>query len=345
MSDDWKEVEDIETALRALDNVLILDNNEGLELDRVPSQSDFDKCFFACPDCGIDDWYCDERGGDLVCRGCGCCDPGIYVSAPTHADQQRAFEAGTFLTQEDARDMAYHDGQNSVTTRRRNRASSSDYRRITYARERIRQWAMLEPTIDPTDWERIRHQYLSWAPDTLGKYPCIPTGQQLRNSRGQPIAGCIVLTKEEIRSLLHACDVVRSENLGEFAENGYYVRKYLERWISIRWRLSGYGGVAEDVRENVLELLLDDFPRVEEGFRQKAQQFLKRKSLLPYNDVYARLLKLYDLEQYATDFPPLKTRRARKKSLLCWWFICSYWGWPFLEKEPKILTSVAKLKD
>lgn len=271
------------------------------------------------------------------------------MAAATHADQQRAFEEGTFLPQENVRDVALDFGAHGHTNRRRRRPTSSEYRRITYARQRIRQWAGLDPVVPAEDWDKIVSVYREHG-KRRGTDVVVPTGRQLRIARGKPIPGCTVLTKPEIRSLLHACDAVEAERLGEvldelgLEDEHSFTRRYLKQWIFIRWKLSGYGGTGHEAGHAVIELLLDDFPRVEEAFRQAVQSRLPRKSLLPYNDVFGRLLQLHGLEELRGDFPALRTRRARKKSLICWWFICMYWGWPFLEDESKILQHVLKLK-
>lgn len=123
-----------------------------------------------------------------------------------------------------------------------------------------------------------------------------------------------------------------------------FVRRYFEKWIRIRWRLTGFAGTNRYVSHSLIEIILEDFPRVEEGFRMAVQTKFGRKSM-SYNEFMRRLMELYSLEDLNEDFPGLKTDRARKRSYLYWWHICKFRQWPFLCNESKILKAVSKARN
>lgn len=304
-----------------------------------------------CPNCLGNDWECDEHRGDLVCQCCGFCDGGLLVSVPTGFDKQQAIAIGETIPQQSTRDAAFNSLQSSVhsrravvrapSKRRRNcRPSHNSYKRIVYFRERISQWLMEEPEIDEGDWEQICASYLDVGIRKYGRAPTIPTTTELRESKGRLVPGAMPLTKSDVRSILSACDAVISSDIDD-KEGPRFIRRYFEKWIKIRWRLTGFAGTNRFVSGSLVEMILEDFPRVEQGFRMAVQPKYGRKAM-SYNEFTRRLMELYSMEDLNEDFPSLKTDRARKRSYLYWWHICKYQRWPFLCNENKILKAVTK---
>jgi hypothetical protein len=297
-----------------------------------------------CDNCGRDDWDVDERGGDLVCVGCGLCVPGVAVHQLSRTDKQQAYESGAMVCEENVRDAAFGFCPASPVRRGRSRGA---YKRATYLRQRLAQWCMSDPPIDRDDWRSIVQVWQDFCLLAYGTVPVVPSPFQLRTGRGRAVKGAIVPTKEQIRSVLDTCDTLdtdRYDEEGEESPKRCFLRRYRKRWLSIRWRLSGYKTLSQDMAPDFMELLTDDFPRVEQAFNAVVRERFHRKAI-NYNEAIRHLMELYSLEDLDEDFPRLRTRRARKRSFFHWWHICKYLEWPFLCNESKILRSVMKSKD
>ena len=342
MSDCWNPLEldsDIFEALNQLD--IFPFDDVGFVPDAGPEPSPPHTVLEPCPNCDGNDWDCDEHRGDVLCLCCGYCDPGIMVNVATNSDRERALSEGTFLMEEDVRVVALNLGETRPShrggVRKRRR---SQYKRTTYLRERISQWFMSEPDIPEDDWETIVGVFAERFPDAY-----FPIPADLTHSRGVRIKGTARLDKEAIRSLLHACDALTTPSWADPRRPRHFTTRYLEKWLSIRWKLTGQATTSRHAPAILLDLFMDDFARVEQAFRQTIQHTMRRKSFPFYNDVIHKLFALYTFEDLADDFPRLKTRRAQRKSNIYWWHICKYLRWPYLTKEPHILRYVKpKLK-
>lgn len=248
----------------------------------------------------------------LVHEHCGCHDSGRVASHESESEGPAIFEA---------EHKPIPIARSSRRTRRI--ASKSLYKRQYYLRERLRQWFMSETPIPAFDWAIIE---LTYSRESGVR---IPTPRELRVARGFPIEGLPILSKDNIRSLLRNCDALNNEKR--------FLSKYLEKWLTIRWRFCGKATKANHGTNNLLQDICYAFSRAEQAFSKISH--LKRKSFPSYNGVIARILELNGCAELTEDFPPMRTRRARKKFELYWWEICKQSQWPYLYKE-KLLKQV-----
>lgn len=326
-------------------NPLLNLDDEGPRFDSLVVPSPVNPCGQSCVNCGADDWTTDEQRGDVVCCVCGLCDGGVAVLIPTYSEQQQAFESGHCLPSESFRDAAFNVAPPNGFGGKSVRGSPGrTYKRKTYFNERISQWLMAEPRIDDDDWFLICEEWQTRCIVKYGQRTVIPTRRQLRRRNLQPIRGSRVPTREDIRCILGSCDALKENDPWAEDSETHFVSKYYEKWLTIRYKLSGVGTRAYQVDHCVLEMLEDDFARVEKGFEAAVEQRFGRKSFL-YNEFIRNLLTLYGLDDLKADFPALRTRRARKRAMIYWWHLCKYFQWPFICDESNILKAVLKQRE
>jgi hypothetical protein len=294
-----------------------------------------------CAVCGADDWDLDEARGDLRCVSCGLCVDFRAVHSTSFAAQAKLVETGGIVEQESLRCVAF--GGDQITVRRRPRKRNK-YQRKEYLKERFNQWFLQEPEISGDDWLVIEWQFDEWCKQTHGRRFPKPSGRELARGKGIPHKGCLILSKADVRAVLHNCDLVKEEDypwpLEKPAKN-YFKKKYLERWLTIRWRFSGQGSTSRYVASELVELLYGDFDKLEEAHRILAPKF-GRKSFPNYNTIIYRVLELYNCEFLAEDFPPLRTRKAARKIEILWWHYCKYLRWPYISDKADILKRYLK---
>lgn len=149
-----------------------------------------------------------------------------------------------------------------------------------------------------------------------------------------------MLDKEAVRCILRACDALNRDAAFEKEEEAptpSFGTKYLEKWLTIRWRFCGLASSGQSAPPDLLDLLMDDFAHLEEAFAHSVQDPLGRKAFPSYNTILYRLLELYNCVHLAVDLPQLKTRRARKKTELFWWQMCKYLKWPYISSDAQFL--------
>lgn len=319
----------------------ILPDNEGL-CDAVPS---FDSAGYhsgqKCTNCGANDWTREEQRGDMVCVSCGLCDGGIFVAPPPHAnEQQTATPRRVDQRKSDGGVSNNSPTGNRVRRRISRRAKSANYKRYTYLKQRLSQWHMADPDIDPDSWEFISEQFLDFVLRTHGWMPHIPSTTELRECHGIQIEHTFCLDKRGVRSILNACDAIILADT-DSEQPPTYTRRFLKKWVSIRWKFSGVQGTSRYTSPVFLELLCEDFQKVERAFEIVIQHRFKRKAMC-YNEFINRLMELHRFGDLAKDFPPLNTSRAKQRTYIYWWHICKYLQWPFLCNESKILKYIMK---
>lgn len=299
-----------------------------------------------CNNCEGSDWRADIERGDFVCLSCGACLPGVYLHQPLRFDQRKAQEEGRALPSEIGPNVANAlVGAQSLGGKHRRRLETSVYRRIAYFKSRLRCWLRSEPVISPEDWEYIESGFSRLCLER-GIEEKIPTPGELRMCGGRRIAHCYSPTQGDVRAILTFGQLVKDEDHEydiDWARGRTLLQKYGRNWMTIRFRLSGDAGSSKYVPPPLVELLLDDLLHTEEAFVATDRPF-RRKAFPFFNEVVARLFEFYSMNDLATDFPGLRTRRARKKFYIMWWKICKYWKWPFLCKDANILRVVTKLK-
>ena len=198
--------------------------------------------------------------------------------------------------------------------------------RQVYFRERVKQWFLSESPIFAADWAVIEQSFVAFCLERK-REPKIPDGAELRGCGGRRIEGCVLLEKEDVRSLLRACESVKENN---------FVTKFLEKWLTIRWRFSGQQSTAKDAPDQLVDMLISDFDKLDAAFISLTKTDPKR-SFPCYNSVISKLLQLYNLNHLAADFPALATPRARKKFEVWWWKLCQKLKWPYISKDARFV--------
>ncbi len=366
--------EDIELALLELNPkeglVFASEKDECPELPTLFSHG-------SCEVCGRDDWIPDVQRGDLICRGCGLCQDRIRLGGDSFRQNQARNDGGDHRNLvETAMDFAYPnpnlrpDRMPTLSTKKRSLGSSrsAPYKRITYFRERLSQWQQTEPGIPESDWSRIVDSYLFWAKSQRLE-PYVPTVEQLKSASGR-IPGTILLEKEEIRAILvdadtrprpfytytalnHATGEVvtcsKEENhddpeAANYVKVGHYVKKYFEKWLTIRYRLSGVKSMASTVPSWIGEEMCITFQSLQKAFWHTIYDKSDRTSMPSYNYIICRLLDLLGLSRACVDFPELKTETKKRKLREYWRRICLYMRWPYINSDEMAKKSTKKVK-
>lgn len=283
--------------------------------------------FGVCSNCGSCDRAVDGEHSAVVCMACGF----VFGDMPIISDRGPS-AAGVAVQIVDHAEAVGLDKTAPV------RKTPARYRREVYLRERLAQWNMLEHPISAADWSDIEAAFRDHF-----KGVGVPTGPQLRKAGGRAIEGCRVLSKEEIGEILDAASARR--RLSRPEANAFYKpdedeqrevnfrRKYLEKWLSIRWRFCGLAPSSKDMPHHLFEQILDALPRLEEAFNRTVKLQGKRKSFPHYSTIIHHILQLYGQEKLAEDLPLAKTRRARKAIEGYWFQMCGYLQWPYLTES------------
>jgi len=282
----------------------------------------------SCANCGGCEFTTDTARGDRVCCDCGMCDQNAPVYGAAPFEKQPEPVSRPKRARSSDRDVEVL-GLPGFKARGR-RTTHSPYQRLTYVEERLAQWTLTEPGITGQDWEEITNEFSEYVIQR-GFIPVIPTGEQLRNSRGSHIARTYVLTKEECRTILENCDIVKDEDSDSMGnvlfQRGHFKRRYYERWLTIRWRFSGVRSLSHP---DLVAVVREDFPRLEEAFRHTVGRY-ERKYFPNYNAMINFLFELYECQDYAEEAFPLPTSlQARNKAEEFWWRFCKYLQWPCL---------------
>lgn len=199
--------------------------------------------------------------------------------------------------------------------------------RQIYFRERVKQWFLSESPIFTSDWTIIERSFVAFCVERKLE-PKIPDGTELRACRGTRIEGCVLLEKEDVRSLLRACE--------SLMPGSCFVTRFLEKWLTIRWRFSGQQSTAKDAPAQLVQMLISDFDKLDGAFLILTENNGKY-SFPCYNSVIIKLLQLYNLSHLAADFPALTTARAQKKFEIWWWRFCKVLKWPYISKDARFV--------
>lgn len=189
---------------------------------------------------------------------------------------------------------------------------SAPYRRETYFAERISQWRGHEPAIPDDDFSLIKARY--W--EFTGQWPS-PKQRWARNH---------VLSKDDCRALLWDLD-------NERASYTYFVKKYLEKFLSIRYMLTGHGSRGRKVSDGFVHKLKVLFSRLQPAFAHTVRASRERYSFVNYNFCFRRLFDLLGKPYLARDFPPLKSRKKREDIIFLWLKLIKYLKWPYINSD------------
>lgn len=308
------------------ENLELFNLDEGVFLDysmpRVLSVPDF----YSCENCGSGNWAPSESRGDIICFGCGYCVRCVTLSGPDRAPilsgELPEGYVGSLVV------SAPEDTQMS-------RAYCSKYKRQVYWRAKLRQWMLQDRHgINESDWRIIKQVFER----TYERKSANPSHARSDLKKGYP-----VLRKEDICSILQDCDV-QGRPLKTGIPKQKFVSLYLERWLFLRWKLTGLGTVGTSVPQVLLEFLIDSLDELDAAFPQAIGSIFTRQAFPHFDSVVEKLLALRGASEFDKDCVKLNTKRARKKFELCWWAFCKYLKWPYLSKEPEILTRRIKVK-
>lgn len=290
-----------------------------------------------CCECGGDEWIIDNHTGDTICVGCGVCDSRrVMVVAESYratfsedgtrhpeARVQEALPDGPIVTT-----MALEQAvENACNT------SSPPYKRQTYFSERISQWRMLEPTINADDmrsiqreWERLTGRFNS-KPD-----PYFADSKWYWDA-GPPevFMSTHVLTKEGCRKLLWHIDNRRKAH----GLQPYFVKKYLEKYFSIRKELCHMDSLGVKVSGDLLIFLRERFAMLQVPFDTIVRHEGVRYSFPNYNFCLRRLFDLYGAGDCCWDFPPLKSKKKREDIVCMWLKLVTFLRWPYINSDGK----------
>jgi len=327
------------------DSFNFINFDEGFEpypLEPIDSAVSADTNLDTCSNCGGVEWQSDPIRSDAICVACGGCVGYFTGSLPD----------GTVLHEGGIIDGEHH-GENEdsveifpseVVYIHEIRSSRNAYKRMAYIRTKLRLWLQQQSSIDAEDLKLIQHCFGKWCEKSGGKRLRNLTSLQLHKGGPEPITGYPKLTKDDICSILHACDAVGKPLRLTKGSRPRMVTLYLEKWLYIRFLLTGQKSVGCLVGQEVLEFVTAAFEELDKAFPHAVGSVLKRQAF-PHNDsILQRLLVLKGWEHYAVDCAELNSARAKKKFELCWWAFCKYLKWPYISKDAHFLSKRLKNK-
>lgn len=270
--------------------------------------------------CDHDDWYVDVERGMRVCV-CGLCEAGVFINQHSFRERADAFRDDHRLLDEDPRWVGgYEDAAGTGVG-----ASVTPYQHEMYFDVRLRHWAMQERKIAGEAWESIVEEFQRRYPSAT-----IPTTEQLSGAR-EPIEGAVVLTKPDVHAILLACDTTEQKAIFRSTETKF-VRRFLRRWLSIRFRLSGKSSTYHKCPVWMLELVKERFPKVLTFFSSHYQS--KSHITFPsYDFVIRRLLDLCGGGEYAVDFDVARSEKKRWALNAFWLAVCKFYWWPYINTD------------
>lgn len=203
---------------------------------------------------------------------------------------------------------------------------------------------MAEPRIPEHDWNIIEHRYRRWC-EEKGFRCLIPTFKELEGARGQQIPGTNLLTKDEIREILIMCqqhDPVDDGYLPIVDKHGNdipegkrtpFVKKYFEKWLTIRYKFSGVQSTFFECPSWVYTEMRIIFQRLVPIFFRRVQGNMRKKAFPNYNYVISRILDLLNMNHARRDFPMPRTKNKRRNLNEVWKAFCKDLQWPYINSD------------
>lgn len=211
--------------------------------------------------------------------------------------------------------------------RRRLSSNSAPYRRSTYFAERVSQWRGLEPLIGEDEWETIRQQW------------CILSNQPFAPRRRWPEdpppiwPPDHILTRDDCRLMLRMIDNRRRKH----GLPANYVKRYFEKFLSIRRLLCGVHSTGENVTDATVERMKRLFDVIQNPFGRNVRTKTPRYSFISYNFTFRRIFDLLGVaDLYSVDFPPLKSRKKREDVIWLWIRLITAMKWPYINSDAKV---------
>ncbi|MGB0548745.1 MAG: hypothetical protein ACPGR8_06385 [Limisphaerales bacterium] len=255
-----------------------------------------------CDNCGnVRSFASDYRSGDRYCTVCGLVLGRVMVVSNGYKsvfDSHGNIRVGARGADMFTRGQVLLDsGAHHVR-----RSKSAPYKRATYFAERITQWCQREPRIDWKVRLTIDRAYRA------GRY-----------------AARYVLTKRDVRAIVR--------DAAAQTQTPRFVDKYLEKWLTIRYILTGepsYGYYFGDV---IAPYLKEMFAKLQQPFEQTVRTRRKRYSFISYNFVFRRLFDLLGFPEFGEDFPPLCGAAKRVELVALWLRMMNFLNWPYINSD------------
>lgn len=267
----------------------------------------------SCLECGACDWASNNSRGDIYCFACGAVADSVRLAVAKYKDLFD--EARNFKMGQGPSTLYTGGGDGGVvfeSSVRRN--ESAPYKRQTYFAERLSQWQMLEPEIKEDDWIKIELAYSQ-------------RKHELRRDDGR----LAIPTKEFIRSLLRGID--------DELQKPRFVLKYLEKFLTIRYRLCGVKSFGAEAPGWLIEEMKSMFRQLEIPFDRIVRRRGSRYSFPNYNFVIRRLFDLLGCPNFGLDFPPLKSNKKRIEIVAIWISLVRFLNWPYINSDGNLFGS------
>ena len=300
------------------------------------SDINIDKLGFPiCENCGESNWLDESTRGDAVCGGCGLCmEIGYAEHIPMGSPRKRRKLETNEPTPSD------------LSVRKlKTPAKKKRYKRSSYWRERFSQLFLHEPAIREGDLESIDAAYSNYCCEVLGTGFRFPSKDELNQSKGKPIPGSVILSKKDIRNILKEAEELKKvQDKERFEDDCKYdfVKRYAEKWLSIRFIYSGLVPRLASSSTQLIEWVLLDLETLEFTFVRN----YSKKSFPNFNMVVRNILKFYNCEDMVEyDLPALNTMKAKRKFARVWWTLCENLSWPFLVDDVNINSLFRKQKE
>lgn len=256
------------------------------------SENDNDLCL----NCGNVDFVDDERTGDCICTGCGLVQGPILLDSLSYRELYDSYG--------NKRPHLLVGGNIEVPRGLPNcdvKMASAPYSEITYLNERIAQWRQLEPPIPYKDYAAISNAYAGDGRHT---------------------------DKTEIRALLGGIDAARKAA----GKKPRFIRKYLEKWLSIRFQLTGVRSRGCYAPDWLVQAVRTRFAEILRPFKDRIKN-KGRYSIINVNFMFRRIFDLEGMQWYAVDFPPLRTDSKRRRLVNMWVECCEYTRYPYINND------------
>lgn len=253
-----------------------------------------------CRSCRSVDFVEDFARGDSICGNCGCCAESLFIDdRKLLAFGDEHIPAQAFVPDRPTKSHISRETFAAV-----HRAKNLPYKRATYFAERISQWIGTEPVIPNHDLKPI------W----LRRWP--------KGSKR-------TCTKQEIRAILADIDT----ELVSSGQRPRFIRKYLEKWLSIREYLTGDFSTGRYCSPDLAATLKYMFNLIQQPFDTYVREQVGRHNFLNYNFIIRRLLDLNMCSWMAKDFPPLKTTTKQERLIEMWQVVCTKLNWPYINSD------------
>lgn len=262
--------------------------------------------YVPCNNCGGSDRFSDNKGGYILCA-CGAVIDTIRIAAPRYKE---VFDRNGSIRHNAPKAEAFDYGSFvlDVCPPRIRKSNSAPYKRLTYWGERLSQWRMREPQIPDNHWNHI-----------LDTWERVSKGEFDFNA----------VDKEFIREILRLVDE-------ELQTTPRFKKKYLEKWLTIRFVLTGKRSYGWNAPQWLCDYMTEMFMQLQIPFDRLVKVTGLRYSFPSLNFCFRRFFDLWGCSHMGKDFPPLKNKQKRLDVILLWLKLIKYLGWPYINNDNKL---------